>query len=436
MRSSIFVGAVCGLLLLTLGTTHAPAAVLAQAPIIVVSDQTHNEFPRGVSFSVTINAAAPTKEVRLQYHLAPDGTGATAVATCTGAANVTCTFSLVSGNGITIIPGAEVTYHWEIEDTAGNKLSTDDKLYVHEDTRFTFSKLIQDNVTVYYHDGTSKQAASVLSAAAETLTKVGALERTQVAFPVKVFLYATADEMQPAIAPGGAGRGVQILGEVVYSDTAMVSADVSLLDITRHEVAHIVTREATKGPFGIASWMNEGISVYSQSHLLSGHAEALQSAIDSDNVLTFKELNSSASGSVSNTVGVFYGQSGSIIKFLVDTYGADKFADLIKVFKDGTTPDKGFQTVYGFDQLGMENAWRASVGLPARAGSAAPTAQPTQPSRAAATSAASAGTPRGALSSSSDSGTSVVTIAIIVALAALLLAVVLGAATVVLRRMK
>jgi hypothetical protein len=409
----------------------APVSARAQQAISVVSDETQNEFPRGVSFSISFHAPAEVKEVRLQYHLAPDGTGATAVASCTGGATTTCTFSLVSGAGISIIPGAEITYHWDIEDAAGDKLSTDDKLYIHEDTRFTFKTLTQDNLTLYYHSGSAGQAQGVLNAAADTLQKIGALERVQVTFPVKVFLYATADEMQPAIAPGGPGRGVQILGEVVYSDTAMVSADVSTLDITRHEVAHIVTGVATKGPFGIAGWLNEGISVYAQSRLLEGHADALQSAIDGDRVLSFKELNSPASGSVAGTVGIYYGEAGSIVKFLVDTYGPDKFADLLKVFKDGTTADKGFQTVYGFDQLGMENAWRASVGLAARSASATATPQNTQEARAAATPADTAASP----SSSGGSGTPVVTIAIIIALAALLLAAVVGAATVVLRRM-
>ena len=409
----------------------SPAATRAQQPITVISDQTQNQFPRGVSFSITFSAPAAVKEVRIQYHLAPDGTGATAVATCTGASTITCTYSLISGNGISIIPGAEITYHWDIEDAAGDKLSTENKLYIHEDTRFTFATLTQDNVTLHYHSGSESQARAVLDATVQTLQKVGALERVHVAFPVKVYLYTTADEMQPAIAPGGSGRGVQILGEVVYSDTAMVSSDVSTLDIVRHEVAHIVTREATKGPFGIAPWMNEGISVYSQSHPLENHAASLQSAIDSDRVLSFKELNSSASGSVARTVGLYYGEAGSIIKFLVDTYGADKFADMIKVFKDGTTPDKAFQTVYGLDQLGIENAWRASVGLAARTASASPTPPSTQEARAASTSAANAP----ASSSSSGGGTPVATIAIIVALAALLLAAVVGGATVVMRRL-
>ena len=129
----------------------------------------------------------------------------------------------------------------------------------------------------------------MLDAAADTLTKVGALEQTQVTFPVKVFLYTTAEEMQPAIAPGGQGRGVQVLGEVVYSDTAMVSADVATLDIARHEVAHIVTREATKGPFGIPAWLNEGISVYSQSQPLArARLARSQAAIRGDRVLSMQ----------------------------------------------------------------------------------------------------------------------------------------------------
>jgi hypothetical protein len=403
----------------------------AQQPITVVSDQTQNEFPRGVSFSISFNAPAAVKEVRLQYELAPDGTGATSVANCTGAATTVCTDELVSGSGITIIPGAQITYHWDIEDVAGDKLSTDPKLYTHEDTRFTFQTITQDNVTLYYHAGSESQARLVLQAADDTLTKVGALERTQVTFPVKVFLYTTADEMQPAIAPDGPGRGVQVLGEVVYSDTAMVSADVDTLDIVRHEVAHIVTGFATKGPFGIAPWLNEGISVYSQTTPLAGHAEALKSAIASDTVLSFKELNSPSTGSVASTVGLYYGEAGSIVKFLVDTYGPDKFADLLKVFKDGTTPDQGFQSVYGLDQLGVENAWRASVGLAPRAASVAATPQATQVPRAAATSPARTPT---SSSSSSGGGTSGVTIAIIIAVAVLLLAAIAAAALAVMRR--
>jgi hypothetical protein len=374
----------CWIALRTLGALTVALALVAgigetrassQEAITVISDSPRNEFPTGVTFSVSFNAPAAEDQVRLRYQLAPDGTGATGVADCTGTGTITCTYTLQSGRGIFVIPGAEITYHWDIADAEGNEVSTDEKLYVHEDTRFDFRTISEGNVTVYFHPGTEDEAGGVLAAAVEALSSVSALQQTQIDFPVKVFLYSTADEMQPAIAPTG-GRGVQILGEVVYSDTAMVSADVQTLDITRHEIAHIVTREATKGPFGVAGWMNEGISVYAQRQPLAGHDASLQSAIRNDRVLTFAELNSSATGGVASTVGLYYGQSGSIIRFLVDEYGADKFAELLRTFKDGATQDDAFERVYGLDSLGIENAWRVSVGLGARAASATATPQP------------------------------------------------------------
>ena len=425
------------LLLLALGVilalsarVAAPASrAAAQAPpaVTVVSEEPRNEFPSGVTFALTFATSATVKEVRLRYELAPDGTGATAVATCTTAAATSCTYTLTSGRGIFIIPGAEITYHWDVTDASGGTFSTQDRVYVHQDTRFTFKTLQSGNITLYYHQGSEAAARAVLNAAADVIEKDSALEKTQITFPVKIFLYTTAEEMQPAIAPGGTGRGVTVLGEVVYSDTAMVSADVQTLDITRHEVAHIVTREATKGPFGVPPWLNEGISVFSQSQPLSGHANALQAAIDSDDVLTMKELTSSATGSVASTVGLYYGQAGSIVKFLVDTYGAEKFAALLKTFKDGSTPDKAFQAIYGFDGFGLENAWRKSVGLQEHVASATPTP------RAAPTSLALATSPASQPAASSGGGTNTAAVAVIVGLAVLVL-VAAGTAIVIIRR--
>jgi len=392
----------------------ARTARAQQGAIVVQSDEAENDFPAGVSFSVTFTAPAPPDEVRLEYALAPDGTGATAIAQCSGDAAVTCRYALTSGRGIVIIPGATITYHWDITDTAGNHLATDPKVYVHEDTRFTFKTLTKENVTLYYHAGSQADAQSVLDAAVEALHDTSALEQTQVTFPVKVFLYRTAQEMQPAIAPGAINPGVSILGEVVYSDTAMVSSDIDTLAVARHEVAHIVTREATEGTFGgIPVWMNEGISVVAQKQPLDTDGLALDNAIRDDTVLSIRQLSSSSTRDTAATVSLFYGESGAIMKYLIDTHGADKFAELLATFKAGSTPDDAFRKVYGFDQLGLENEWRESVGLPARA--AEPTAAATA-ARDAGTTATPANGASAAGGSGSGGGTSALVFGLIGAL--------------------
>lgn len=420
-------------LALSLLTVVSMQPATAQESITVVAEDAENQFPVGVSFSVEFQSAAPVSEARLRYELAPDGTGASAVAECAGTTTVTCSHTLVSGAGIYVIPGANITWHWDIEDEAGNTIATEEKLYVHEDTRFDFQTITQDNITVYYHSGGADSAPAVLDATAETMRSLSALLQTTVPFPVKVYLYETAQEMQPAIAPGGSGRGVTILGEVVYSDTAMVSADTAALDIARHEIAHIVTRQATEGPFGIPDWMNEGISVFVQERGLSGHDAALEAAIRSDNVLTMPELNSSASGGTGSTVGLYYGQAGSIVTYLVETYGEQKFADLVRTFKEGSTNDNAFESVYGFDSLGLENEWRESVGLEPRTASATATPRATEEARAPST-PANSGDDDATSASGGDDGTPVATIAIIVALTALALAALIAFGTIVMRR--
>ena len=215
----------------------------------------------------------------------------------------------------------------------------------------------------------------------------------------------------------------------------MVSVDNAPLDVTRHEVAHIVTGVATKGPFGIASWLNEGISVFSQTHILENEQSALDDAISRDRVLSMKELNSSASGRSGSTVSLFYAESGAIVKFLVDTYGPEKFAQLLKVFKDGSTPDDAFKTVYGLDQLGVENAWRQSVGLQPHTAAEATAPAATAPASASQPTSRTGTTAPSSNDNSSSGDSHVLLIALIFALALVAVALAAGGVVVVRRRL-
>jgi hypothetical protein len=79
-------------------------------------------------------------------------------------------------------------------------------------------------------------------------------------------------------------------------------------------------------------------------------------------VLPISSLGSAARGSASQ-VSIFYAQSGSIIAYMIDVLGEDKFGDFLEALATDTL-NGALETVYGFDQLGLENAWREAVGLP------------------------------------------------------------------------
>ncbi|MCH8007888.1 MAG: hypothetical protein IIC91_03410 [Chloroflexi bacterium] len=396
----------------------------AQTNIELRESNARSDFPNGFVFNMTVEAAAGLDEVRLVYEIAPDGVRATAVPACTEGQIASCRFELGANARTLLIPGAEVTYFWRIT-SGGVTTDTEPQLVAYEDTRFDWQTVTEGNLTVWYYSGDEDEARAVLAAGRDTLDRIGALLRTTVDFPVKILYYDTARDMQAAIISNNA-EGVITRGEVVYSDTAMVSADSAAGDITRHEVTHIVVRQAIDGPFGLPDWLNEGTAVYSQIQPLGGQQSALDLAIQNNQVLSVRSLSSASSGAIASRVSLFYGQSFALVDFLIETYGEQKFADLFAAFREGDTTAGALEQVYGFDQDGLENEWRASVGLP-------PRSVPTQPADAEDVAPTTAPGPDLDRNADGD-GVSGILIAVIVALTALVAGGIVLAGLLVVRR--
>jgi hypothetical protein len=360
MRSTqIAIAVSLALLLAALASTTG-----AQTGVELQDSSARSDFPNGLVFNMTVETDSGFDEVRLIYEIAPDGVRATAQPDCTEGTVASCRFDLVAGRRALLIPGAEVTYFWRI--TIGSEtIETDRQLVVYDDSRFDWQTVTEGNLTVWWYSGDEDEARGVLTAGREALDNIGALLQTSVDFPVKIFYYDTARDMQAAII-SNSGEGVVTRGEVVYSDTAMVSADSVPGDITRHEVTHIVVRQAVRGPFGVPDWLNEGLAVYAQIQPLSDQQGAVDAAIRSGQILSVRSLSSASSGAIGSRVSLFYGQSWSLVDFLIETYGEQKFAELFANFREGNTTAGALEEVYGFDQDGLENEWRASVGLPPR----------------------------------------------------------------------
>ena len=346
-----------------------PALGRAQQGVDVHSWEARNDFPKGITFKLDFESEEPVQEVRFRYAIAPDGSRAYGVPECAGVTSVQCTFDLKSTVSNFLIPGVEITYFWEITDQTGRTVETASDRCMYQDDRFDWRSLSEDGLTVWFYAGSEDDMRSLLSVGQDTLTRLGSLLGTEVDFPVKVFVYDSAEDMQPVLLAGQLSpeHGVITLGEVVVSDTAVVAHDAYAPDILRHELSHIVMRNAVKGPFSnLPAWLEEGVAVYSQSQPLADMKSALEAAIKSNRPFTIRSLSSASVGESGGSVGLFYGQSYSVVRFLIDDYGEEKFRELLAAFREGNRTDDALMQVYGFDQDGLENAWRRSVGLPER----------------------------------------------------------------------
>jgi len=346
------------------------------------SQDVANNFPDDIVFRISASsAAADIEKLTVRYEILPDGVPAYGVPEFEPGQQVQVDFHLDTNGQIYVAPGAEIRYHWEIEDAAGNARSTDPATFVYEDTRYDWESASEGDVSVHWYG--DRDSGSYLRVAADTLERMSALLGAQVDFPVKVWVYDSNDDMLAALPRQSQGQEIEkrTAGVRVASDTVLMLADGGG-DILRHELTHVVTRVAGEGPYGgVPAWLDEGTAMYAQSEPGEGFTSALDGAVDRDRLLSVRSMTSPTGDP--DKVTLFYGEAWSLVSFMVEEYGEERFAQLYAVFKEGSTTDKALQQVYGFDQDGLEDAWRASLGLaPRQRGTATPTATPTaaQPS--------------------------------------------------------
>ncbi|MEO8457937.1 MAG: peptidase MA family metallohydrolase [Chloroflexota bacterium] len=389
----------------------APSPATAAGPT-VVDGGVQDNFPDGMVFSVHAEGDTISK-IRLLYKILPDGTSAIARPDLTAANSVDATVT-IGGAQLYLPPGTVIQYQWEATDATGAVSTTEMQSFFYNDVRFPWKKVDGQGMTIYYYSGSDSDAADMHAVAEKAIADAEDLLNTTVPFEVQVWLYENQDDMRPALQRTSPGFESQIIteGVKVASNTVLVLGT-SSSDTLRHELTHVVTGQAGDSPLGhLTTWLDEGTAVHGQLDP-GGYKDAIDAGIADDNVLSVREI-TSYPGDASK-IGIFYGEAWSIVSYLVDTYGKQKYAQLFADIKAGKGVDKSFQLVYGFDQDGLDNAWRFSKGLPARDTPAPTTTAPS-----------STTIPTLAPVTSTDSGGSSTTEIIAIALGVLLLAGVVG----------
>jgi hypothetical protein len=138
------------------------------------------------------------------------------------------------------------------------------------------------------------------------------------------------------------------------------------LRATTHEMSHLVIHQATDNPYrGLPRWLDEGIAVYNEDteNLVDDFAPIFDRAVEENELMTLRTLSSPfpADPLLANLA---YGQSGAVVKFIIDTYGPEAMGELLAIFAEGALDDEALETALGVDTDGLDNAFRASLDLP------------------------------------------------------------------------
>ncbi len=370
MRLTRVFGVVAALALVVVAA-GAPAGAVGQAPrapaAITLTSSVQIAFPLSMTFSINAQSDANVVDIRLHYTVRRQSAVKVVSegwAQFTPAPTVSSQWVWdMRKSGLP--PSAQVEYWWTARDAAGKTGQTEHATVSFDDNRHTWQSITTAPVTLYWYSGSRSFADTLMDAAQQGLSTivgdVGAVPQGN----VRIYIYASAADLQAAqlFAPTWEGG-------VTFASYDLIAIGVSTSQVSYgqravpHELTHWIVGQVTANPYGagLPVWLDEGLATYGEGSVNPQYQDALQFAISNNQLISVRSLSSPFSPNAQQAL-ISYGESNSIVTFMIDKYGKDKMVQLLHVFQQGSGYDAALQQVYGFDQDGLDKLWRQSIGV-------------------------------------------------------------------------
>jgi len=353
-------------------TVFIPLAFTVRLPVsaasgVTLSSSVQVSFPNSILFNV--KAQSDTNIVRLRLHYIVEQQNFASVVSegwpqFTPALSVDTQW-LWDMRKSSLPPGARVQYWWTAEDAVGKSGETDSAVVSFDDDRYEWQSITTDPVTLLWYRGDRAFADALMTAAKQGLERI---ENDTGATPnadVRIYIYASAHDLQGAqlFAP-------QWEGGVTFQGFNVIAIGVSTSNLAYgqrtvpHELTHWIVGQITFNNYGagLPTWLSEGLATYGEGTLSPDYQAALNHAIDKNLLISVRSLSSPFSA-IPEEALISYGESNSIVTFLIQEYGRDRMNQLLEVFHQGSGYDEALQQIYGFDQDGLDALWRQNLRL-------------------------------------------------------------------------
>lgn len=128
--------------------------------------------------------------------------------------------------------------------------------------------------------------------------------------------------------------------------------------ILPHEMTHIIFREFVGSKINLPLWLDEGIACSQEKSSLANRMGIAQNIINQNNYLKFNNLFEIKDAALIVPY-TFYAESSSIIIFLIEGYGNEKFLDFCRKLRDMEPWKEALLNTYHFlNSQEMEEAWK------------------------------------------------------------------------------
>jgi hypothetical protein len=355
------------LLLTALPLLMPGSALYVEAASINLTSSVQPAFPNSITFNVKAQSSSNITQLRLHYivnHQNVASVVSEGWAQFNPATSVNTQW-LWDMRKTSIPPATQVQYWWTALDSAGNTGQTPNSTFTFDDTRFSWKITTSGPVILKWYNGDTAFASTLMDAAQQGLSRIenntGAVPRGQ----VNVYIYGSQQDLLGSMLfPQQWEGGVTFEG---YNAIA-IGVSPNNLDFgvraVPHELTHWIVGQLTFNDYGagLPTWLDEGLATYGEGQLNPSYQQALSQAINNKQLISLRSLSSPFSA-VAEQAYISYGESNSVVTFMIQKYGKDKMVQLLGVFQQGSTYDDALKQVYGFDQDGLDAVWRQNMGI-------------------------------------------------------------------------
>lgn len=179
----------------------------------------------------------------------------------------------------------------------------------------------------------------------------------------KIYIYDDAKGYQAATAqPEWSSGSTTVQNKTIYT---FAHSEAFFNTILPHEMAHIIFREFVgfNNP-AVPAWLDEGVASFQENIRKAAADNIIRQAIKEDKFMKLEDLFGINPQSIKDKekVNLFYAEGLSLINYLIEEFGRDKFVLFCQYLRDHQDFDRAARYTYNFknkEELGR--AWQKYI---------------------------------------------------------------------------
>ncbi len=265
-------------------------------------------------------------------------------------------------------PFSTVAFWWQVDDATGGRLTTERQQFTYADNRFQWEQLGDNSLAVHWIAGRGDPAFGqmALDVARTSLEEINAELRVTLPPSIHIYIYDSQSSLSAAMTLAGrewvGGQAHPELGVVVVAIPPEEGYTARMVRDIPHELTHLLIYQSVT-PAGyryVPDWLDEGLAVANERLPNPDYTVLLEEAYQEGRLLSLESLCVPFSPDP-QVARLSYAQSGSVVEFIRQRYGAPAIRALLAAYAEGSSCTAGVERALGISLNGLETEWQTSL---------------------------------------------------------------------------